>query len=294
MLFLLYINDIGDNIKSSMRLFADDCLVYQPIRSNEDHKQLQNDLHQLVEWSRMWQMEFNVGKCSIMQIGLSKRKQQRTYSMKGTNISHKSTEAYLGVTLSNDMRWSAHINNTCAKANKMLGLLRRNLWHCQQSKKEQAYKTYVRPRLEYASSVWDPHQAYNIRKLEQVQKRAARFVSGQYMTKENRDKISTTKLVKDLGWETLQSRRRKNAVTVMYKAINGQLAIPDHYIPKPALRSSLRRSNSTSYQRPQSRIDCHRNAFWPRTIPIWNSLPTEVTTADTPEALREGLAGVLL
>ena len=135
MLFLLYINDIGDNIKSSMRLFADDCLVYQPIRSNEDHKQLQNDLHQLVEWSRMWQMEFNVGKCSIMQIGLSKRKQQRTYSMKGTNISHKSTEAYLGVTLSNDMRWSAHINNTCAKANRMLGLLRRNLWQCQQSKK---------------------------------------------------------------------------------------------------------------------------------------------------------------
>ena len=67
-LFLLFINDIQDNIKSSLRLFADDCVVYREIVTDNDHHILQQDLLQLSSWSAMWQMKFNVKKCAVLSI----------------------------------------------------------------------------------------------------------------------------------------------------------------------------------------------------------------------------------
>ena len=50
-LFLIYINDIAENINSNIRLFADDCVVYRQIDSPKDHVILQDDLNKLVDWS---------------------------------------------------------------------------------------------------------------------------------------------------------------------------------------------------------------------------------------------------
>ena len=68
-LFLIYINDIADSINSTIRLFADDSVVYRQMNSPDDHRILQEDLEKLVEWSKTWQMEFNVDKCAIMNFG---------------------------------------------------------------------------------------------------------------------------------------------------------------------------------------------------------------------------------
>ena len=59
-LFLPYINDINENIQSSIRLFADDSIIYGKINSNIDHQILQTDLIQLEKWSDKWQMQFNI------------------------------------------------------------------------------------------------------------------------------------------------------------------------------------------------------------------------------------------
>ena len=67
-LFLLYINDINGNIKSSIRLFADDSIIYRKISSKTDHEILKTDLSQLQTWSDKWQMEFNVSKCVHLPI----------------------------------------------------------------------------------------------------------------------------------------------------------------------------------------------------------------------------------
>ena len=58
-LFLIYINEIAHNINSTIRLFADDSVLYRQINSPDDHRILQEDLQKLVEWSKTWQMEFN-------------------------------------------------------------------------------------------------------------------------------------------------------------------------------------------------------------------------------------------
>jgi hypothetical protein len=61
------LNDIADNLHSTARVFADDCVIYRPIHTEKDHQLMQEDLDTLVGWSDTWQMEFNVSKCAIMQ-----------------------------------------------------------------------------------------------------------------------------------------------------------------------------------------------------------------------------------
>ena len=87
---------------------------------------------------------------------------------------------YLGVTITSDLRWNTHVSNVCTKANRTLGFLRRNLYSCPQEVKEAAYKRLVRPVLDYGSSVWDPPGVVLQEELESMQKRAARFVTGNY------------------------------------------------------------------------------------------------------------------
>ena len=67
-LFLLFINDLPDNIRSSVRLFADDCVLYRNIHSLQDCLTLQEDLTSLEQWEADWQMKFNVAKCHSMRV----------------------------------------------------------------------------------------------------------------------------------------------------------------------------------------------------------------------------------
>ena len=68
LLFLLHINDLPSVVTSSVRLFADDCLLYRPVRCAADQVALQRDLLALQRWGDTWGMRFNAGKCHIMQV----------------------------------------------------------------------------------------------------------------------------------------------------------------------------------------------------------------------------------
>ncbi|KAI8506829.1 hypothetical protein Bbelb_152680 [Branchiostoma belcheri] len=82
--------------------------------------------------------------------------------------------------ISNDMRWDAHIAHATGKANRTLGVIRRNLSHCTSQVKNTCYKALVRPQLEYCASVWDPYTAGGVQAVERVQRRAARMVMNDY------------------------------------------------------------------------------------------------------------------
>ena len=87
---------------------------------------------------------------------------------------------YLGIIISSDLKWNTHIDNILNKANQILGFIKRHLSKCDKTMKLLAYKTLVRPILEYSSSVWDPEYVYQIDKLERIQRRAARFILTRY------------------------------------------------------------------------------------------------------------------
>ena len=67
LMFLLYINDISKHINSPLRLFADDYLLNRVISCKEDASLLQEDLDRLYEWTKIWQLRFNITKCVLLQ-----------------------------------------------------------------------------------------------------------------------------------------------------------------------------------------------------------------------------------
>ena len=101
-------------------------------------------------------MRFQPVKCNMMQLtNKTLNKIQASYTLEGTVLENVDNIKYLGVTITNDLKWNTHISNSCTKANRTLGFLRRTLFSCPQNVKEAAYKGMVRPILEYGSSVWD-------------------------------------------------------------------------------------------------------------------------------------------
>ena len=123
------------------------------------------------------------------------------YTLEGSKLEFLDKIKYLGVYITNDLNWKYHINAMCNKASKTLGLLKRNLKMCPKSVKLQAYKGLVRPGLEYASAAWDPFQIYLQDKIEQVQKRSARFITGNYSYEPG----SMTNILNDLKLTSLRS-----------------------------------------------------------------------------------------
>ena len=202
LLFLVYINDLPDCISSKVRLFADDCIVYREIRNHEDARALQEDVDCLCRWEQRWQMGFNHSKCYTMRVTHKINSLVNCYTM-GENILQ---EVYhypcLGVELASDLSWNKHIAQATLKANRVLGLLKRNLSTCDRNTKEVAYKALVRPLLEYCQAVWDPHQSNTISDIERVQRRAAHFVLNDY----NRQS-SVTAMLDRLEWEPLWLRQ---------------------------------------------------------------------------------------
>ena len=129
LLFLIFINDIATNVSSSIRLVADDCLVYRETRTREECKLLQGDLGELVAWSKTWGMLFNVSKCNIISItNATKKKQCYSYQMNDQPVKTINSSPYLGVTINNELQWNQHIDNISSAANRMLGFLQRTLY----------------------------------------------------------------------------------------------------------------------------------------------------------------------
>ena len=131
---------------------------------------------------------------------------------------------YLGITISEDLKWTSHINKITRKSNSTLGFLRRNLKHCPGNCRKRAYLVLIRSSLEYSSVFWDPRLQKDIEKLENIQKQAARFITGDYSSK---DQGCVTRMLKDLAIPLLQDRRKANRLLFIYRVVEGQVpALP--------------------------------------------------------------------
>ncbi len=240
--FLLYVNNIGDAVSpgTHIKLFADDCLLFREINCDADASQLQQDLNSLVKWSHTWQMSFNVTKCHTLKVHRKKKPNTYQYTMDNIPVSEVNHHPYLGVELERDMSWQQHISDITTKASRTLGLLKRNFSSCSTTVKSTAYKTLVRPKLEYSSSVWDPHYDCKKEELEKVQRKAARWTLNQYSWT-----TSVSGLQSQLHWPPLYQRRQYSRLVIMYRIIH------------------------LAYQ----------HSYFPHTIVDWNRLPANITIA---------------
>ena len=128
-LFLIFINDLPENIRSSVRLFADDCVLYRNIKSFKDCEILQDDLNSLAQWESDWQMKFNVAKYHSITVTrhLPDNQIQFEYSLHQQKLEQVQSAKYLGITITDSLNWVQHVSEISSKATKTMGFLRCNL-----------------------------------------------------------------------------------------------------------------------------------------------------------------------
>ncbi|XP_072021297.1 uncharacterized protein [Amphiura filiformis] len=137
--------------------------------------------------------------------------------------------------------------------------------------------------VEYCSPVWDPHTQTQIKQVEAIQNRAARFVTGNY-----KRRSSVTAMKTELEWENLSDRRKTTRLTIFHQAIAGHLAIPVQKALRPVKRSLRHTSPSANNFIPiTTNKDCFKFSFIPRTLVDWNNLPSNLTIIPDKEHFKE-------
>ena len=277
LLFLCFINDLPSHVTSQARLFADDCLLYRPIKTKQDHITLQQDLTNLEIWAKEWGMKFNAKNFYILRICRSKQASDHFYSLDSHILEQVKENPYLGVLISEDLKWSKHINKTCRKAGSILAFLRRNLKQCPTSIKATAYKSLVRSILEYSSTTWDPYLQKDINELEKVQRKSARFILNDYGRES-----SVTTMLDTLSLDRLENRHHSARLVLRYKIVNDLVAIPAGSL----LTQNSGHTRTKGYIQPRCNTTIHQNSFLPRTIKDWNSLPTNAKEAGSLDVFK--------
>ena len=263
-LFLVYINDITDNVKSNVRLFADDTLIYRKIQSAGDSLILQSDLDIVSQWCRDWQLSLNIEKCVAMSITRSPMRSvsQTPYHISGTTLEFVSEYKYLGVVFSSNLSFKTHVREIVGSADRTLRLCNRVLRGSQSCVKEVAYFSLVRPLLEYCCAVWNPYEKGLTLELERVQRRAARFVKGDY-----RFDSSVSDMIGSLGWSSLEDRRFEFRRKLFEKFLSSDLHDEIRDIVIPALSErNFRNQTSKTFREIITRTDSYYWSLFPDSI----------------------------
>ena len=277
LLFLVYIDDLSDtlaNVCSNVNLFADDVLLYHIIAKEADYEALQSAISLIESWSISNFLNFNSSKCKYMVIS---RKSAPTLppiqlQLLGQPLHMVESYKYLGLLLSSNMSWSAHIASICGKARQILGLLYRRFYTgaTEPNSIKQLYLSLVRPHLEYACQVWDPHLMKDKKRLEGVQKFGLKMASHQWDT-------SYSDLLQLFDLPTLEERRTHLKLGLLFKIINKLCYLP--YVP-PFRESipNLRALHNQQLMLPLARTNAYHYSFFPDTIRTWNSLDSSCIT----------------
>ena len=208
-LFLLFIDDIDAGLLSHILKFADDTKVFN---TADHHQDLQSDLLTLVDWSKKWQMEFNVSKCKVLHVGANNPKTQ--YLVDGHCLKSVQEEKDLGVVVSADLKSSRNCHAAYCKANQVLGMMKRTITNKGQGILLPLYKSLVRPLVEYCTPAWSPHYKKDKNLIEKIQHRFTRLRPGMSELAYS-DRLDRLKL-----W-TLEERRNRADLIELFKIQKG-------------------------------------------------------------------------
>ena len=233
-------------------MYADDILLYHPISTNDDYLALQDDIDALGNWASLNTMTFNTTKCKHMLISRKKNRHNSAppLTLNGCTLEKVPTFKYLGILITSNLTWSPHIQNLCRKARKIIGLIYRRYYrHTNSGTLIQLYTSLVRPHLEYAAPLWDPHLVHDIHSIESVQKFALRVCSKRW-------DYGYSELLEAFNIPSLESRRTYLKLCHLYKILHGLCYFPENIVNP--------RSNSTHSSRPHMLHQpfAHTNSFY--------------------------------
>ena len=158
--------------------FADDTKCFMHICTTSDYIALQEDIIALFTWSRETDLNFNLKKFVHL---LFKCKLETTYTISDITIPHNDSHKDLGLILSENLSWDKRYKSISARAYKVLGLIRRTIASTHStSTLVTLYISMVRSQLLYCTQLWRPHLMKDILTLEQIQRRATKYLLNDY------------------------------------------------------------------------------------------------------------------
>jgi len=176
---LLYINSLTTIIDNKITsvLFADDVKLYTVIKCQSELNNLRNSLDRILDWSNEHQLPNSVRKCSCIVLGNISIDNVH-YSIGKQPVNIVSEVRDLGVLVDFALKFNSHINYIVVKANTRASLIHKCFLSHNPKVMLRAFKVYVRPLLEYATSVWSPYFNYAIDKIESVQRKLTKRLKG--------------------------------------------------------------------------------------------------------------------
>ena len=277
-LFLIFVNDIDNVIGSHIQKFADDCKIYRSVATDSDIETLQQDIENLCQWSKDWQMVFNIKKCKSLHIGFNNI--HYNYSMDGEILQEVQEETDLGIIISNDLKPSKQCVSAAKKANMTLGMIKRHIVSRDKKTILRLYKGLVRPKLEYCIQSWNPSLSKDIELLEQVQYRATKIIP-------ELSNLPYHERLKRLNLTTLELRRHRGDLIETFKILKNKEGVPKERLF--IMNNSSTRGNSLKLIKPRCRLNVRQQFFTQRIINAWNRLPENVISADTVNGFKNSI-----
>ena len=271
LLFLIYINDLPENLVTTTRLFADDTsifsTVYDVTRSSES---LNRDLSTIKDWAFQWKMSFNPDPSKQASEVVFSRKRSPTdhpiLVFNESTVVKTPIQKHLGLFLDNKLTFDHHINEKITKATKGISLIKRLHRYLPRKSLLCIYKSYVRPHLDYADVIYDqPHNDFFCRKIESVQYNAALAITGAIKGS------SRERLYQELGLESLSDRRWYHRQIYFFKIISG---ISPNYLHAmlPMKQFSRNQERGNLFRNFRTNTEYYKNSFFPYCVDEWNKL----------------------
>ena len=270
LMFLLYVNDIADNLLNISRLFADDTSVSSSSNDTQEIKRtLERDMEKVLDWSNKWKVSFNPSKTELLFIGNCPDDFEIIFN--NTPIKPIDSHKHLGLTFSSNAKWSLHIDNICNSALRRINFLKKLKYKLTRCTLNKIYCTFILPILEYGCEVWGGCSKGDEEKLEKVQLEAARLVTGLPLF------TSKCYLYSETGWEKLCDRRERRKLTLFHKIFHNNTPEYLSDIITPYKRNNVYNLRSDAdFVPPNFRLLTTNRSFFPSTIRSWDTLEQDL------------------
>ena len=303
LLFLLFINDIADDIGTETRISqcADDTKLWRVMNNESDCEILQSDIDKLNNWCHANNMKLDPDKCKVISIKASNILLHTlpfanfSYTIGDSVMDYQNSEKYLGVLVNNEFTWHEHQQSIITKASQMLGLTKRTChFVTNYNRKRTLYLTLVRSLFEHCVTVWRPTETANIDKFERLQKNAVKWILNEEHASYSTVDIYYRKC-RELNILPMNMRFDLSDLVLFHKIVHQliPMKIPE-YISRYTGSSRLRNSHLDSMSfifniayPTRDSISKLYKSFYYRTIHTWNALDFNTrNTADIVEFKR--------
>ena len=288
LLFLIYINDLSNNLESEVKLFADDTSIFSIVHDNNlSTRELENDLNKIQEWAYQWKMSFNPDASKQAQEVIFSRKNNKPYHptlhFNQSEVNRTDSQKHLGVILDEKLNFNQHLKVAIEKTTKGISILHKLRYNIPRKSLITLYKSFIRSHLDFADVIYDqPNNKSFCDKIESIQYNAALAITGAIRG------TSKDKLYKELGLEYLSTRRWIKKLSLFYKIYQNKSPVYLYnIIPKPQAFISLRNHNNIPHI--FCRTDFFQNSFFPSCIKEWNKLNPEITAIKSLNSFRNTL-----